>query len=223
MSPFQHKPSVFIVDDHDIVRFGLEMLIDQTSDMRVVGNAASLREAVQRIAELTPDLVITDMSLGLSRGLATVRSIVAAQAGRAVLVVSMHDQLLYAEQVLAVGASGYLMKEHAHADVVAAARSVLRGEPWVSHAVSARLVGRLAPRQPAARSVTAGAAQGATQPLTSRELEVLERLGRGWTTKEIAFDLDLSPRTVDIHRASLKNKLGFRSGAELMAFAAASA
>lgn len=222
MFPSQSKPSVLIVDDHDIVRFGLEMLIHQTPDLRVVGTAASLHEAVQRIAELTPDLVVTDMSLGLSRGLATVRSVVAAQAGRAVLVVSMHDQLLYAEQVLAVGAHGYIMKEHAHADVVLAARTVLRGEPWVGHAVSARLLGRLGPRQPA-RSVAAGPAQGATQPLTSRELEVLERLGRGWTTKEIAFDLDLSPRTIDIHRASLKNKLGFRSGAELMAFAAASA
>ncbi len=210
-------PSIFIVDDHDIVRFALEHLVGAEADLTVAGTASNLLDATQQIVALEPDLVICDMSLGNSRGLDTVRAIVAAQAERLVLVVSMHDQQIYAERVLALGAHGYVMKESAHAQLMVAVRAVLRGETWVSAAVTTQVVGRLRRH---ARGVAGSTGLRVSTPLTTRELEVLERMARGWTTKEIAFDLNLSPRTVDIHRASLKNKMGFRSGAELMAFAA---
>ena len=103
--------SVVIIDDHDIVRYGMEMLIAGTEDMRVAGAAASLHEGLEMIARLKPDLVITDMGTGDSHGLDTVRQVVAAQASRPVLVVSMQDEMLYGERVIALGALGYLMKE----------------------------------------------------------------------------------------------------------------
>jgi len=209
--------SIFIVDDHDIVRFALQTLFSGTPGLRVAGTAADLHQAVASIAELTPDLVITDMTLRSSRGLDTVRAMIDAQEGRAVLVLSMHDQMLYAEQVLALGARGYLMKDAAHAQIVPAVQALMQGRSWISPDVASRLATR---RRSASARVPLSAQARAGSLLTLRELEVLERMGRGLTTKEIAFELDLSPRTVDIHRASLKNKLGLRSGAELMAYAA---
>lgn len=216
--------SIFIVDDHDIVRFALQTLFSGIAELQVVGTAADVPEAVASITELSPDLVITDMTLRSSRGLDTVRAMLDAQEGRAVLVLSMHDQMLYAEQVLAMGARGYLMKDAAHAQIVPAVQALRQGRSWVSPEVASHVAtqwtGRkrsTAPRVPVPAHARVGA------PLTLRELEVLERMGRGLTTKEIAFELDLSPRTIDIHRASLKHKLGLRSGAELMAYAASNA
>ncbi|RZJ11652.1 MAG: response regulator transcription factor, partial [Haliea sp.] len=129
--------SVFIIDDHDIVRFGLETLVGSYApSLRLVGAAAGLAAGLRQITELKPDLVITDMSLGESKGLDTVAAVVQAQASRPVLVVSMHDELIYAEQALALGARGYVMKENAHAMVAPAAFALLRGESWVSARVS---------------------------------------------------------------------------------------
>lgn len=207
--------SVFILDDHDIVRFGLEVLIDSYSPLKLVGSASSLATAVRRIADLQPDLVISDMSVTDSKGLDTVAAVVTAQGNRPVLVVSMHDELIYAEQVLALGAKGYLMKENAHAMMAPAAFAVLRGETWVSSKVSSRILNRLMKRS------QTGAQTGNTSgnPLSTREVQVLEKLGYGKTTKEIAFELGLSARTVDVHRASIKKKLGLKSGSELIAYA----
>jgi DNA-binding NarL/FixJ family response regulator len=204
--------SVYVLDDHDIVRIAVEGLVRACDRLSLVGSASNLVDALQQIRALRPELVITDMSMDDSKGLDTVRAVVQAQQDRAVLVVSMHDEALYAEQALALGARGYLMKENAHASVVAAALDILAGRTWVSPEVHERLVGRLrgklvrrgGPEEPA--------------PLTARELDVLERLGRGKTTKEIAYELDLSVRTVDIYRANLKRKLGLRTGAELIAY-----
>lgn len=207
--------SVFILDDHDIVRFGLEVLIDSYSSLKLVGSASNLATGLRRITDLQPDLVISDMSVGDSSGLDTVAAVVEAQGIRPVLVVSMHDEMIYAEQVLALGAKGYLMKENAHAMMAPAAFAVLRGETWVSSKVSSRILNRLMKRsQPGTQTGnTAGS------PLSTREVQVLEKLGHGKTTKEIAFDLELSARTVDVHRASIKKKLGLKSGSELIAYA----
>lgn len=208
--------SVLIIDDHDIVRFGLETLIASCPELELVGSVSTLKEGLSRIAELKPLLVISDMSLEDSKGLDTVRAVVHAQEPRSSLIVSMHDEMLYGEQVLALGAQGYVMKEHAHALVVPAALAVLSGQTWVSQKLNTKLLNRLMKRtrRENARPDTDGAAT-----LTMRELQVLELLGSGKTTKEIAFELDLSARTVDIHRANIKRKLGLKSGTELIAFA----
>jgi len=208
--------SVLIIDDHDIVRFGLETLIGYSRDLRLVGSVARLADGLTLIAERHPALVISDISLEDSKGLETVRAVVEAQAPRPVLVISMHDEMLYGEQVLGLGARGYVMKETAHSVVVQAALAVLRGETWVSPRLNAKLLQRLVQR---GRPAPAGQPAEAVGTLTLRELQVLEVLRTGKTTKEIAHQLGLSARTVDIHRANIKRKLGLRSGAELMAFA----
>lgn len=208
--------SVFILDDHDIVRFGLEMLIASYTSLKLVGSASGLAIGLRRIADMQPDLVISDMSMGDSKGLDTVAAVVQAQAPRPVLIVSMHDELIYAEQALSLGAKGYLMKESAHAMMAPAAFAVLRGETWVSSKVSSRILNRLMKRSPAAAQQD-GAPPGG--PLSTREVQVLEKLGSGKTTKEIAFELGLSSRTVDVHRANIKKKLGLKAGSELIAYA----
>lgn len=207
--------TVYVIDDHDIVRIGIERLVSGTDDLRLAGSASRLRDALAGIAALEPDLVISDMSLDDSKSLDTVRAVVQAQEGRAVLIVSMHDEALYAEQVLAAGARGYLMKENAHDMVLAVARHVLAGKTWVSPEVQERVLGRL--------RGSAGVPDAATEPLSAREIDVLQRLGRGMTTKQIAFELALSVRTVDIHRSSLKRKLRLRTGAELIAYSVSQA
>ncbi|MEJ8837896.1 response regulator transcription factor [Ramlibacter sp. AN1133] len=212
----QNPASVVVIDDHDIVRFGLETLIRQCPELRFAGSAPSLHEGLELIRVHAPALVITDMGTGDSHGLDTVRAVVAAQQPRATLVVSMQDELLYGEQVLALGARGYLMKESAHALAIPAALAVLHGGTWVSPRLNAKLLNRFLQRvRPAA---TEPAHEGEME-LTPREIEVLQLLKSGRTTKEIARVLDLSIRTVDIHRANIKRKLRLRTGAELIAYA----
>lgn len=209
--------SLFVLDDHDIVRFGLEMLIaSYAPSLKLVGSGVSLGNALRQIAALQPDLVITDMSLRESKGLDTVAAVVQAQAPRPVLVVSMYDELIYAEQALALGAKGYVMKDNAHASVVPAAFALLRGETWVSTQVSSRILNRVLKRSPL--NMQHGADEN-DRHLSAREVQVLEKLKHGKTTKEIAFELGLSARTVDVHRANAKRKLGLKSGSELIAFA----
>ena len=212
----QNPASVVVIDDHDIVRFGLETLIRQCPELRFAGAAATLREGLELIGAQAPALVITDMGTGDSRGLDTVRAVVDAQQPRATLVLSMQDELLYGEQVLALGARGYLMKESAHALGIPAALAVLHGGTWVSPRLNAKLLNRFLQR---VRPSPAPLSREGEMELTPREIEVLQLLKSGRTTKEIAGVLELSIRTVDIHRANIKRKLRLRTGAELIAYA----
>jgi DNA-binding NarL/FixJ family response regulator len=205
---------VLIIDDHDIVRLGLEALLSACPEVRLVGSADSLEAGKALIERLHPDLVISDMGLGDSSGLATVRALVALPALERLLIVTMQDEMLYGEQALALGADGYLMKDSVQANLVAAVLTLLQGGTWTSPQLHARLVNRHLRRNPAGRRAVPG-----VESLSARELQVLELLRAGRTTKEIARALALSSRTVDIHRANIKKKLGLRSGAELIAFA----
>ncbi|MBC5763931.1 response regulator transcription factor [Ramlibacter albus] len=207
--------TVVLIDDHDIVRFGLETLVRAAPQLALAGSAATLQEGLALIAQHQPDLVITDMGLADSAGLDTVRAVIAAQLPRPTLVISMQDEMLYGEQVLALGARGYLMKETAHSIIIPAALEVLEGGTWISPRLGARLLNRVLQRNRPAAEAAAAPQEG----LSVRELEVLEQLKLGRTTKEIAAALDLSARTVDIHRANIKRKLGLRTGAELIAYA----
>ena len=207
--------SVLIIDDHDIVRLGLEALLLRCPQVSLVGSADSLQSGLAQIRRLRPDLVISDISLGDSTGLDTVRALVLAQETRSLLVVTMHDEMLYGEQTLAQGAHGYLMKGSVQANLVPAVLTILHGGTWASPKLNAKLVDRHLRRNTAGRLRAADE----TSSLSARELQVLELLRTGKTTKEIATALQLSTRTVDIHRANMKKKLRLRSGAELIAFA----
>ena len=208
--------TVLIIDDHDIIRFGLQTLINNSGTCTVIGTQGSLATGVTAIERLRPDLVVCDMSMDDSKGLSTVRAVVKAQNPRPVLLLSMHDEMIYAEQTLALGARGYLMKENAHEHLMQAVHMTLNGNVWVSAEVSTYLLNRLMKRR---NSQSAALPAAQASHLSQRELEVLEKIGAGKTTKQIAFDLALSPRTVDIHRANIKKKLGLKTSAEIVSFA----
>jgi DNA-binding NarL/FixJ family response regulator len=211
------KKTVYVVDDHDIVRFAIMTLVNATAELRTIGDTNDVATAVTELARLQPDLVICDMSMGTFKGMETVHAVCNALKSPSVLILSMHDELLYAEQALVAGAKGYLMKDKAQENLLAACQALLNGEQWVSPRVTAQILARVT--QQGAKNF---AAHGPVpvQALSTRELQVLQKLGLGKTTKETAFELGISPRTVDIHRARLKLKLGLRSGSELVAYAA---
>lgn len=204
--------SIVIIDDHDIVRFGLETILASRPELQLVGSANRLARGLELIAQQAPDLVLTDMSLPDSGGLDTVRAVVAAQEGRRTIVVSMQSEFLYGEQVLAAGAHGYLPKEQAHALLLQAVHGVLAGDTWVTDALSSRLLDRHLHRR-------SSPGRSGAQSLSRRELQVLEQLRSGKTSKQIAAELGLSTRTVELYRAAIKKKLGLRTGAEVLAFA----
>ena len=208
--------TILLVDDHDIIRFGLQTLIDKSGTCRVIDAQGSLANGVAAIERLQPDLVVCDMSMDDSKGLNTVRAVVKAQSPRPVLLLSMHDEMIYAEQTLGLGAKGYLMKENAHEHLIQAINAILAGKVWVSADVNTYLLNRLMTRS---RSLSAARPAAQVGHLSQRELEVLEKIGAGKTTKQIAHDLELSPRTVDIHRAHIKKKLELKTSAEIVAFA----
>jgi DNA-binding NarL/FixJ family response regulator len=195
--------SVLIIDDHDIVRLGLEVLLQRLPQVRLVGSAGTLREALAAIERLRPDLVISDMGLGDASGLDTVQALARAQGTRGLLIVTMQDEMLYGEQALAAGAGGYMMKDAVQAHLTEAVQTLLAGDTWTSPQLQARMVNRYLRRNHAARRQA-----DPESALSARELQVLELLRTGRTTKEIAGALELSARTVDIHRANLKKKLG---------------
>lgn len=209
---------ILLIDDHDILRFGLKTLIDTSANFRVVDTQGSMAGGIDAIKRLQPDLVVCDLSLEDSKGLSTVRSVVQAQGPRPVLILSMHDEMIYAEQSLALGVRGYLMKDRAQECVIQAIETIFRGNCWVSPQVNAYLLNRMLKRN---NRLGASLLTGHISSLSPRELLVLEKIGKGKTTKEIAIDLGLSPRTVDIHRANIKKKLALKSSAEVVAFAIA--
>lgn len=219
LTPEKSMTTVLVIDDHDIVRFGLQALIESRGNYLVIGSKPSLASGLTEIARVKPDLLICDMSLEDSRGLDTVRAVVAAQGARPVLMLSMHDEMMYAEQTIALGGRGFLMKERAQEFLLPAMDTILAGNVWVSAQVNSYLLNRLLKRQNGAKSHASPASRVAR--LSQRELEVLEKMSMGRTTKEIAFEFGLSSRTVDIHRANIKKKLELKSSAEMVAFALA--
>jgi DNA-binding NarL/FixJ family response regulator len=204
--------TVLVIDSSDSVRARLERRVLDCPQLRLVGSAATLVEGLQLIRHHHPDLVVTEMGLVDSRGLDTVRAVLVAQGPRSTLVVSMSDELLYGPQVLALGADGYLMKGEQESELISAALTALQGKRWTSVALGSQIVKRVVRRR-------TDPLDTATASLTVRELEVLEQLKMGKSTKQIAAALSISPRTVDLYRAKIKKKLRLRTGAELIAFA----
>ncbi|MBI2922722.1 MAG: response regulator transcription factor [Planctomycetes bacterium] len=207
------RARIFLVDDHEVVRAGLTALINRGRDMEVVGEAASAGEALRKIGEALPDAVILDLSLGGTSGLTLLKDLQTRHPGLKVLVLSMHSEDLYAERALHAGAMGYVMKQQALEEVREAARAVLSGRVYVSPRMAERLIVSVA----RGRAVSTDSAIGG---LSDRELEVFELIGHGVGTRAIADRLHLSVKTVETHRANIKDKLGLSDGPALAAQAA---
>lgn len=200
---------VLLVDDHPFMRAGLGQLIGGQPDLVVGGEAGNPAEALQALARRRPDLILTDLTMPGRSGLEFIKDLRAAHPEIPILVVSMHDEAVYAERVLRAGARGYIMKEAGGENLLGAIRQVLRGEVYVSQKMSARILEGLSAHRP----------RGSTSPierLTDREFEVFQLIGQGKGTREIAAELHLSPKTVDVHRSHVKEKLGLRDATALI-------
>ena len=203
---------VLIVDDHPIVRQGLRQLINHEKDLHVCGEAADVKEARDALKAHRPDVVILDLSLKDSDGLELIKDIRGRDQKLPVLVLSMHDEAIYAERLLGAGANGYIMKQAASEQLLTAVRRVLTGGVYVSEAVGATMIekyaasGRSRPQDP-------------VNQLSNRELQVLNLVGRGQTTREVAENLNLSVKTVESHRQRIKKKLGLQTAPQLVQYA----
>ena len=199
---------VFLVEDHPVMREGYASLISHEPDMEICGQAGTAEEAFSVVPDLHPDVVVADLSLPGVNGIELIKRLHALNACGAVLVVSAHDESLYAERALAAGALGYLMKHESAGNVVDAIRRVHAGALYLSAKLRERLI--------LSRIGKASPTRSAIDPLTDREIEVFEQFGRGRTTQEIAQRLGLSAKTVESHRANIKKKLGIEHAPEFV-------
>jgi DNA-binding NarL/FixJ family response regulator len=202
------KTRVLLVDDHAVVRFGIAQLINRQADMMVCGEEEDASRALGSIASLKPNLVIADISLRDSSGLELMRNIKAQYPSLPVLVVSAHDESIYAEIAFRAGALGYLMKEEALDKVITAIRRVLSGAIYVSDSLAAKML------QQQIRGQT-NINESPVKSLSDRELEVFQLIGQWKTTREIADELHLSVKTIEYYREQIKRKLSLKNAAEL--------
>lgn len=208
------KTRILLVDDHAVVRFGIAQLIQREPDLDVCGQEEDAAHAMAAIERLKPDLVIADISLKDSSGLELMRNIKAQYRGLPVLVVSTHDERVYAEVAFRAGALGYLMKDEALEKIVPAIRRVLSGNIYVSEAQAARML----EQQVRGR---ASLEHSPVQDLSDRELEVFQMIGQWKKTSEIAKELHLSIKTIEYYREQIKLKLNLKTAAELTQHATA--
>jgi DNA-binding NarL/FixJ family response regulator len=208
------KARILLVDDHAVVRFGIAQLINRQEDMIVCGEEEDASRALTAITALKPDLVIADISLKDSSGLELMRNIKAQYPGLPVLVVSVHDESIYAEIAFRAGALGYLMKQEALEKILTAIRRVLSGAIYVSDVLGAKML------QQQVRGQTQ-INESPVKTLSDRELEVFQLIGQWKKTREIAAELHLSVKTIEYYREQIKRKLNLRSAAELTQHATA--
>jgi DNA-binding NarL/FixJ family response regulator len=203
---------VAVVDDHPLFRERLCQLINHEPDMEVCGEAEGAEQALRMIRSARPDLAIVDIALKASSGLDLIRSIKALSISAPVLVLSMHEESVYADRALRAGASGYIAKSQEATEVLKAIRCVLGGTVYLSQEMTTDLL----------KNFGASGIRGIPRSLdrlTERELQVLELIGRGRTTKEIAELLKLGVATIDTYRARIKEKMNFRNATDLVHFA----
>ena len=212
MPKSKEQKRIFIVDDHPVFREGLAVLINREADLTVCGEADRAPQALAAIEQLKPDLVLADIGLPGKSGLELVKDLRAVCPEMAVLVISMHEETLYAERVVRAGGRGYIMKQEGPEKILQAIRRVLNGEFALSAKMSARILDALSRRQDLTRSPISR--------LTDREFEVFQLIGAGNDSHDIAGQLHLSVKTVDAHRGNIKEKLQLKSGTELICYAA---
>lgn len=212
-TPAPRKSRILLVDDHPITRDGLAQLIGREHDLVIGAQAGTAEDALAFIGKAPFDLVLTDLSLPDKSGLELIKDMRSVERGLRVLVLSMHDEELYAERALRAGAAGYIMKVEGGAKLLGAIRHVLAGETYVSERISARILRGLSGRP--GRDAAAPVGQ-----LSDREFEVFSLLGSGLPTRAIGERLHVSAKTVEAHRSNIKAKLGLGTAAELIAYAA---
>jgi DNA-binding NarL/FixJ family response regulator len=209
--PHREKSSVkrvLVVDDHPMMRQGLAQLLDNEPDLKVCAEAESGSQAMSVLAAQKVDLILLDISLPDKNGLEIIKDVRALQPEMPILVVSMHDESLYAERVLRAGARGYIMKQEGGKKLLLAVRQVLAGQISVSEKMSARILELFSGHRPAKTSPI--------ERLSDREFEVFQLIGQGHGTREIADHLHLSIKTVEVHRAKIKQKLELKTATELV-------
>jgi two-component system response regulator NreC len=202
---------VVVVDDHAVVRSGIKMLLDRHDDIEVVGEAGNAQDAVFRVRELTPDVILLDLVMPGESGIEVMPRLLKEASGAKVLVLSMQDEPSYVREAFAAGASGYVLKEAADEEVVTAVREIAGGGSYVHPALGARMVTAEAAERAAADA----------DPLSDREREILRLLALGHTNQEIAKMLYISVRTAETHRAHIMQKLRLSTRAELVRHALA--
>lgn len=200
---------VLIVDDHALVREGLQALIAQQPDMLICGQAEDEPTALRLVRETLPHVMVTDISLKSGSGIDLIKQVRARHRETRILVTSMHDENLYAERAIQAGAMGYINKQESTERVVDGIRTVLNGQIYLSDRMANRLLSRVVGRPAEVKS-------SPVESLTNRELQVFEMLGHGNSVREIARRLHLSPKTVERYRENLKQKLGLNSASELL-------
>ena len=203
------KSRVFVVDDHPIVRQGLALLINREPDLAVCGEAEDAQTALQAVATAKPDILVVDISLNGPDGLDLLKDIRTRHPELPVLVLSMHDESVYAERALRAGAKGYIMKQEATEKVLVALRRILSREIYVSERIANRMLQRYIGGASAGRP-------SSIADLTDRELEVFRLIGEGHSTRQIAEELHISVKTVESYQAHIKEKLSLRSARELV-------
>ena len=207
----KRKIKIFIVDDHALMRRGLSDLVNGEDDLTVCGEAEDAPGALTGIDKTSPDLVIADMSLRGSSGIELIKNVKVLHPNLPILVLSMHDENIYAQRVLRAGAKAYVMKQDAAERVMQAIRKILKGEIYVSEKVGSQML----------QQIVRGHSPTESSPvdrLSDRELEVVQLIGRGRTTREIAKVLNVSIKTIESHRAHLKEKLDLKNATELVQF-----
>jgi DNA-binding NarL/FixJ family response regulator len=208
----ERKRCIFLVDDHPIVQQALADMINHECDLQVCGSTKDARGTLEQIEKLHPDLVILDLALRGANGIELLKDIRVHYPKQLVLMLSMHDESVYALRALRAGATGYIMKAEATVRLLEAVRLVLDGGVYLSEKMQKRVLGRMGTSQ----------TEDAPQPLdqlSDRELEVLRLLGQAFSTRQIANELHLSVKTIESHRAHLKEKLHLKSGVDLVQYA----
>lgn len=205
------KKRILIVDDHPMMRDGLRLLIANEADLEVVGEADDVAAALEQVEDLRPDVAIVDITLRSSNGLDLIKDLQIRSPGTAVLVLSMHDESLYAERVLRAGGRGYIMKQEGGSRIMEAIRHVASGQTYVSPAVSSKIIESFSGHGRSEKSPV--------EALTDREFEVFQLIGQGLSTKEMADKLHVSVKTIEVHRVNIKEKLHTPTVPELIRYA----
>jgi len=203
------KNKIFVVDDHPIVRQGLALLINREPDLTVCGEAEDAQTAMQSIAIAKPDVMVVDISLNGPDGLDLLKEVRTRYPDLPVLILSMHDESIYAERALRAGAQGYIMKQEATEKVLVALRRILTREIYVSERIANRMLQHYIGNRGSGRPASIA-------DLTDRELEVFRLIGEGHSTRQIAEELHISVKTVESYQAHIKEKLSLRSARELV-------
>ena len=209
---FGNKRKVFIVDDHPVVRDGLIALIEHEKDLKVCGDADDATEALKSLSPLKTDVVIVDIGLKSSDGIELTKSIKAQYPRLPVVVLSIHDESVYAERALRAGASAYLMKEVVSENIITAIRTVLRGEIYVSDQIAKKFLGNAFQRK-------SKAGADPVAKLSDREFEIFRLIGVGYKASQIAERMHLSVKTVETYRARIKEKLSLTDASKLLQYA----